>query len=100
MSLNFCTRTIKRLRRIGLPKKTARRFAGFFYVSMVSVCGLMGATPDPRGRGGTMEETLRFLHWLLLLPSVLLYSDASYGISAPGPRAVWIAPGYSRIHRR
>lgn len=100
MPPDFCTRTAGRLRRIGLPKKTARRFAGFFYVSMVSVCGLMGATPDLEGRGRTMDEIRRFLRLMVTLLSASLSSVASSGISVPGPRAVWIAPGYSRKRRR
>jgi hypothetical protein len=41
MSGNFCKRTDRRLKKLGLEKKKARRFAGFFCVSMMSVCGLM-----------------------------------------------------------
>jgi len=40
MSGNFCKRTERRLEKPGLEKKKARRFAGFLYVSMMSVCCL------------------------------------------------------------
>jgi hypothetical protein len=39
---NFCTRTARNLRLLGYPPKRAMWFAGFFYTSMVSVCGMMG----------------------------------------------------------
>jgi hypothetical protein len=40
MSGNFCKRTERRLKKLGLEKKEARRFAGFLYLSMMSVCCL------------------------------------------------------------
>jgi hypothetical protein len=42
MSGNFCKRTERRLEKLGLEKEEARRFAGFLYVSTMSVCALMG----------------------------------------------------------
>jgi hypothetical protein len=42
MFQNFCTRVARKLRRLGYAKKTAARFAKFFYLSMITTCGLFG----------------------------------------------------------
>ena len=42
MFQNFCTRVARKLQRLGYAKKVAARFAKFFYVSMITTCGLFG----------------------------------------------------------
>jgi hypothetical protein len=42
MNRNLCKRMERRLKKIGQDGKKARRFARFFFVSMLSVCGLFG----------------------------------------------------------
>ena len=42
MFQNFCTRVARKLRRLGYARKTASWFAKFFYVSMITTCGLFG----------------------------------------------------------
>ncbi|MGA7798881.1 hypothetical protein [Methanoregula sp.] len=42
MFQNFCTRVARKIRRLGYAKKVAARFAKFFYVSMITTCGLFG----------------------------------------------------------
>jgi hypothetical protein len=39
---NFCTRTARKIRLLGYTPKRAMWFAGFFFTSMVVVCGMMG----------------------------------------------------------
>ena len=42
MFKHFCTRVERKLRRLGVARKAAARFAKFFYVSMITMCGLFG----------------------------------------------------------
>ncbi len=42
MSLDFCTRTTRKLREARVQKKVARSIARFCFVSMTLVCGLFG----------------------------------------------------------
>ena len=42
MTLNLRTRMEWRLRKLGIAKQIATLYAGFFYFSMMSVCGLFG----------------------------------------------------------
>jgi hypothetical protein len=42
MSVDFCTRTTRKLRKLGYEKKVARRIAKFCYLSMTFTCGLFG----------------------------------------------------------
>ena len=46
MFQNFCTRVARKLRRLGVARKAAARFAKFFYVSMITMCGLFGLSFD------------------------------------------------------
>ena len=42
MFQNFCTRVERKLRRLGVARKAAARFAKFSCVSMITMCGLFG----------------------------------------------------------
>jgi hypothetical protein len=78
MTLNFCTRTATKIRRLGHPGKIARYYAGFFYILMLSVCGLLG---------------------LFVLVSAQIPAITGSGINAAGPRAADTAPASFGIHR-
>jgi hypothetical protein len=114
MTEDFCTRTERKLRRIGQKRKTARHYAGFFYVSMVSVCGallfssdkrsvglekkssgffdLVGDTPCPEGQGeeGPKRPSA--------LPSVQVIPGTGSGIVCSGARAAGVLSASFRIH--
>ncbi|MCX6682383.1 MAG: hypothetical protein NTY71_05295 [Methanoregula sp.] len=81
MTEDFCTRTARKIRRLGRPEKTARRFAGFFYVSMLSVCCLMGDAPCPEGQGEEGPERS------FALPSVQVIPGTGSGIFCADARA-------------
>lgn len=101
MSENLCTRTERKLRRLGYAKKTAHLYAGFLYVSMMSVCGLMMAgMRRRRGQMDIVEKIPRSIRHALVVLSEQMHSINGSGIIVSGPRAVWIAPGYSRKRRR
>jgi uncharacterized membrane protein YdcZ (DUF606 family) len=76
MITDFCTRTTRKIRRLGHHEKIARRFAGFFYVSMTLVCGLFG---------------------LFESPPKTIHANSCTGIHAAGARAGTIMPAYSGI---
>jgi hypothetical protein len=89
MALNFCARTTRKLRRKGLAKKTARRFASFFYVSMMSVCGAMLLVFKRSMAGEEVNGLLRLLFGLLDgWPELLYRLNNGTGISCADARAV------------
>jgi len=92
MTEDFCTRTARKIRRLGRQKNTARRYAGFFYVSMISVCGLMmGDTPCPEGQGEEGRERS------FALPPVQVVPGTGSGIFCADARAAGILSASSRI---
>jgi len=99
MPRDFCTRVTRKIRRLGHPEKVARRYAQFFSVSFVAVCTMSGAAPGLEGRGAIGDEIRRILKRVLTLLPAVFYPDAGAGIPLPGPRAVYIVPGYSRKRR-
>jgi hypothetical protein len=92
MTEDFCTRTARRIRRLGQKRKTARHYAGFFYVSMLSVCSLMGDTPCPEGQAeeGPKRHSA--------LPSVQAIPGTGPGIFCAGARAAGVLSASFRIH--
>ena len=114
MTEDFCTRTARKIRRLGRPETTARRYAGFFYVSMLSVCGallfssdkrsvglekkssdffdLMGDAPCPEGQGeeGPKRHPA--------LPSVQAIPGTGSGIFCAGARAAGVLSASFGIH--
>jgi hypothetical protein len=78
MALDFCTRTTRRIRKIGHAPKTAVRIARFCYVSMMSVCCCFGFCVTQSGQ---------------------ILADTGSGIIAAGPRALLSVPAFSCIHR-
>jgi len=79
MILNFCTRTTRKIQRLGHAKKTARRYARFFFVSMMNLCGLFGLDIVQSGQ----------------IPAI-----TGSGHIPTGSRAASPAPASSRIQRR
>ena len=76
MFQNFCTRVARKIRRLGYARKTASRFAKFFYVSMITTCGLFGlffVIPqelfEPIAIAGKMHADTRYG---TLLPAVFI----------------------------
>jgi len=100
MTEDLCMRTERRLRRHGYDKRTAHRCAGFLFISMMSVCSLMAGMRRRRGQIGIIEEIPRSIRHVLIVLSEQMHSINGSGIITSGPRAVYIAPGYSRIRRR
>ena len=47
MKQNFCTHTTRRIHRLGYTYKAAAFYAGFFCISMMLVCAVMGALRVP-----------------------------------------------------
>ena len=47
MTRNFCTRTARRITKLGYAPKVAIRYARFFFFSMLSVCAAMGVLNVP-----------------------------------------------------
>ena len=47
MKPNFCTRTTRRIHRLGYTYKAAAFYAGFFCISMMLICAVMGALRVP-----------------------------------------------------
>jgi hypothetical protein len=120
MSENFCKRTERRLEKVGLDKKKARRFAGFFYLSMMSVCGLMVLIPFPHGkrmageedtgllrpglsqeggRHGITDETPRSLRHVLAVILERMHSITGPGILCADARAVCVLSASSGLRR-
>ena len=76
MFKHFCTRVERKLRRLGVARKAAARFAKFFYVSMITMCGLFGlffVIPrelfEPIAIAGKMHADTRYG---TLLPAVFI----------------------------
>jgi len=100
MNQNLCTRTERRLRRLGYERNAAHRFAGFFYVSMMSVCSLMVmGMRRRRHQTGIVEEIPRSIRRVLSVIVQHLYLIAGAGTSIADARAVPVLSA-DRIHRR
>jgi hypothetical protein len=78
MSVDFCTRTTRRIVKHGYEKKVARRIAKFCYLSMTLVCGLFGL----------FERMKSPIHL-----------NTGFGMRAAGARAGTLLPTSSLIRR-
>ncbi|MFZ1127913.1 hypothetical protein [Methanoregula sp.] len=78
MTLDFCTRTTRKIRKLGYEKKVARRIAKFCYLSMTFTCGLFG---------------------LFERQKAPIYLITGFGIHAAGARAGTVSPALSLIRR-
>jgi len=78
MIQDFCTRTTRKLRKLGYEKKVARRIAKFCCLSMTFTCGLLG-----------LFESVKAQIFLI----------ACSGMHAAGARAGTVSPAFSLIRR-
>jgi len=98
MTEEFCTRTARKIRKLGAAPKAAAFYSRFFYLSMLSVSGIMITCMRRRKAVKCIgEETPRSLRHTLagLIASTSRKTGA--GISIAGPAAVDIVPASSRI---
>lgn len=98
MTNRFCTRTARKMRKLGVAAKTAAFYSRFFYLSMLSVSGMLIA--GMRCRKGAIiigDETPRSLRHTLagLIARVTENTGAGQVIAGP---AAGILPASSRIH--
>jgi hypothetical protein len=95
----ICKRIMRKIRKLGATKKVATFYSRFFYISMLSVSGIM-LTCMRRRKGVKCigEETPRsLLHTLrVIIASTIRTTD--FRIVIKGPAAVKIVPASSRIH--
>ncbi len=100
MSNEFCNRTARKIRQLGAAPKTAAFYSRFFYISMLSVSGII-ITGLHRGKGmkiigdETPRSLLHTLAGLIALPTQI----TSTGHIIAGPAAEIIVPASFRIHR-
>jgi hypothetical protein len=78
MTLDFCTRTTRKIRKLGYEKKVARRIAKFCYLAMTFTCGLFG---------------------LFERQKAPIYLIACSGMHTAGARAGIVSPASSLIRR-
>jgi hypothetical protein len=100
MSNTFCTQTARKIRALGAAPKAAVFYSRFFYLSMLSVSGII-ITGQRRTKGVKVlgEETPNsLLHTLAGLIALPTRSTGAVIILA-GPAAVEIVPASSRIRR-
>jgi hypothetical protein len=76
---NFYKRTARGIRQLGYAPKSATRYAGFFFVSLLSVCTAAGVLDIPA--------------------EAVTGSNTGSGKSPAGARAGSITPDFFRIHR-
>ena len=96
----FCTRIMRKIRKLGATKKVATFYSRFFCISMLSVSGIM-ITCMRRQKGVKClgEETpssLRHTLWVLIASTNM---TTGFKIIITGLSAVEIVPASSRIHR-
>jgi len=99
MTEDFCNRTARRMRRHGYAKKVAHCYARFFYVSMLSVCGVMGTMLDPSVKSMAGEEDESPLQLPIAVPSVENLPDCGHGNFSQGVRASLHLLSFTLQHR-
>jgi hypothetical protein len=87
MTEDFCKRTERRTKKLGYTPKQAARLSKFCYVSMMSVCGMMGAMLDPSAKSMAGEEGESSLRLPMMVPSVENGKLTSHGYSSQSARA-------------
>jgi hypothetical protein len=100
MSNEFCTRTARKIRGLGVAPKVAAFYSKFFYLSMLSVSGIM-VTSMRRRKGVKVigEETPRSLRHTLAGLIALPARTIGTGHIIAEPAAEGIVPASSRIRR-
>ena len=99
MTEDFCTRTARRIRKFGYAPETAVRTARFCYVSMISVCGVMGAMLDPSVKSMAGEEDERLLRLPIAAPSGENLLNRGHGNTSLGVRASLQLLSFTLHHR-
>ena len=96
----FCTRMMRKIRKLGATTKVATFYSRFFYISMLSVSGIM-ITCMRRQKGVKCieEETPSSLRHTLAVLIASNRKTTGFKIIITGPSAVEIVPASSRIHR-
>ncbi|MEN6442169.1 MAG: hypothetical protein WC391_07660 [Methanoregula sp.] len=100
MDNEFCTRTARKLRKLGYVPKVATFFSRFFYLSMLSVSGIV--LISMRYRNGVIfigDEIPRLLRYTLAGPIASISRTTGAEIIIADPAAVYIVYSSSRIHR-
>jgi len=98
MTEEFCTRTARKIRKLGAAPKAAAFYSRFFYLSMLSVSGII-ITGQRRRKGVKVigEETPRPLLHTLARLIALPGRNTGAGCIIAGPEAEDIVPASSRI---
>jgi hypothetical protein len=101
MTEDFCKRTARRIRKFGYTPKVSVRISRFCYVSMLSVCGVMGAIIDPSLMSLAEEDDISLRQLPFCAPShgMNFVATGSGDFSLGAPTGM-ISPVSSRIHRR
>jgi hypothetical protein len=100
MTEKFCTRTARKIRKLGYAPRVAIWYSRFFCISMLSVSGIMIA--GMRRRKGVKiigEETQRSLRHMPAGFIASIRQITGTGIIIAGPATVYIVPASSLIHR-
>jgi len=100
MTEDFCNRTARRIRKFGHAPKAAVRISRFCYVSMMSVCGVMGAMLDPSLKSMAGQEDISLRGLPMAAPSdVENLPDCGHGNNSPGVRASLQLLSFTIQHR-
>ena len=101
MTEDFCKRTARRIRKYGYAPKESVRISRFCYISMMSVCGVMGAMLDPSLVSLADEDDISLRQLSFCAPSqgmnILATGSGDFSLGAP---AGMISPVSFSIHRR
>ena len=96
----ICKRIMRKIQKLGATKKVATFYSRFFYISMLSVSGIMlTCMRSQKGVKCIGEETscsLRHTLWVLIASTNW---NTGLRIIITGPSAVETVPASSRIHR-
>ncbi|PKL68218.1 MAG: hypothetical protein CVV30_09825 [Methanomicrobiales archaeon HGW-Methanomicrobiales-1] len=100
MSNRFCKQTARKIRAFGVAPKAATFYSRFFYLSMLSVSGII-ITGLHRRKGAKIlgDETPRSLLHTLAGLIALPGRNTGTGYIIAGPVAEIIMPASSRIRR-
>jgi hypothetical protein len=100
MTNAFCKRTARKIKKLGHAPKAAAFYSRFFFVSMLSVSGII-VTGMHRRKGVKvlMEETSRSLRHLLACLIAVFFEDTGAVIMSEGPAAGIIVPDSFLIPR-
>ena len=99
MSNEFCTQTARKIRGLGVAPKAATFYSRFFYLSMLSVSGIIITGLHRKGVKIIGDETPRSLQHTLAGLIALPNRNTGTGIIIAGPAAENIVPASFRIRR-